>query len=88
MKPRPTATDLKIVLRSLGTPILLCWAIFVASMPFYVGGSGKPQPGNAVLFILLPAAYAQVRGRLPHRARRTLRPFFWFTIWVCVVNYT
>jgi hypothetical protein len=87
MNSRSTSNDLKLALRSLGIPLLLLWAVFVASLPFYIGDSGKPQPGNAVLFILLPAAYSQVRGRLPLGARRTLRPLFWFTIWVGVVNY-
>lgn len=69
-------------------PILLFWALFVATIPIYVGKSGLPQPGNLVLFILVPYAFAQWDSRLDSRTARIVRALLWFTIWVTAVNFT
>jgi hypothetical protein len=55
-------------------------------MPFYLGASGLPQPGNALLFVLLPLVLAQWNGKLPSSDLRTLRPLLVFTLWTILVN--
>lgn len=67
-------------------PVLLVWALFILTIPFYVVDSGLPQPGNLLILLLFPYAYRWRRTMTPG-LRKTLRMFTWFVIWVCVVNY-
>lgn len=68
-------------------PALVAWFLLIATLPFYFGPSGLPQPGNALLFAVLPLALAGWAGRLQGASRGVLRALVWFTIWVFVVNY-
>ncbi|MBL0219309.1 MAG: hypothetical protein IPQ07_36255 [Myxococcales bacterium] len=81
-------SPLRALLRELKhKPALITWCLFVATLPFYVGRSGLPQPGNALLFVLVPLAITGWSGRLAPGLLRPFRALVWFTIWVCVVNY-
>jgi hypothetical protein len=68
-------------------PALGLWFLFLCSVPFYIGPSGLPQPGNAFLFALLPIAFAGWNRRLDARPTRVFRTLFLFVMWVWVVNY-
>lgn len=67
-------------------PALIAWGLFVASLPFYVGRSGLPQPGNALMFLALPLALKGWDRRLDTGTLRTLRALAWFVVWVIVIN--
>ncbi len=68
-------------------PALIAWALFVASLPFYIGRSGLPQPGNAIMFLALPMALSGWDRRLDTGLLRTFKVFLWFTAWVAIVNW-
>lgn len=79
--PRPTR-----VRQLLRQPVLFVWACYVLLTPFYVFKGGLPQPGDALILILVPLAFARWNGRLPGATVRTFRPLLWFTLWVVVVS--
>ncbi len=68
-------------------PAVVLWGMFVAALPFYVGRSGLPQPGNAFLFLALPLALIGWNRRLDPNVVKTFRMLLLFTLWVTVVNY-
>ncbi|MBL9013839.1 MAG: hypothetical protein JNL83_06675 [Myxococcales bacterium] len=68
-------------------PALIAWAMFVASLPFYVGRSGLPQPGNALMFLALPLALVGWDRRLDTGVVRVFRAMVWFSLWVLIVNW-
>lgn len=68
-------------------PGLVVWCLYLILTPFYVVDSGLPQPGDALVFPLLPLALARWDGKLDRATSRMLRALLWFTIWVFVVNY-
>jgi hypothetical protein len=72
----------------LRRPALLVWWMYVLATPFYVAPSGLPQPGDALIFLLVPVSLAGWNGRLSRSLTLPLRPLIWFLIWVFVVNYT
>ena len=63
------------------------WALFVLSIPFYVGQSGVPQPGNVLIFLLVPLAITSWNGRLVKELRGPFMLLLGFTLWVCAVDY-
>lgn len=65
----------------------MMWAIYVFLIPIYVFKSGLPQPGDIFLIVLVPAALRGWDGRLFHRGHVAIKPLFWFTAWVCLVDY-
>jgi hypothetical protein len=69
-------------------PVLFFWCVFVATIPIYVGESGMPQPGNALIFLIVPLALARWDNRLDRSPLRALLALLVFTAWVCVVNFT
>jgi hypothetical protein len=71
----------------LRRPALLVWCIFLFVNPLYIMPSGLPQPGDALVFVLLPLALATWDGRLDGQSVRLLRALVWFTLWVCLVDY-
>lgn len=75
--------DLRRLLRQ---PVLFIWACFIMAIPFYVVRGGLPQPGDALIFILVPLALVPWNGRLEPAKRRIFRPLLQFTIWVCLVD--
>lgn len=68
-------------------PVLVCWGLFVFAIPFYVFESGLPQPGDMLVFLLVPAALLVRDRRLDRSTRAILRALWWFTLWVTLVNY-
>jgi hypothetical protein len=68
-------------------PALLVWCLFVLLSPIYVFKSGLPQPGDLLVFLLVPLALARWDGKLDRQSARMIKPLLWFTLWVCVVNY-
>jgi hypothetical protein len=68
-------------------PALVTWALFVMGLPFYVGRSGLPQPGNVLLFVTLPFALSGWDRRMDSKLLRVVRTLGWFTLWVTIVNY-
>lgn len=68
-------------------PALVMWAIYIFLIPLYVFKSGLPQPGDIFLIALVPVALRGWNGRLFRRAHVTFKPLFWFTAWVCMVDY-
>ena len=71
----------------LRSPAYLVWALFVLLGPLYVVTSGLPQPGDALIFLVVPLALFGWDGRLDRNITQTLRPLLWFTFWVFFVNY-
>lgn len=69
-------------------PVLFFWCAFVATIPVYVGASGMPQPGNALIFVIIPLALAGWDKRMDRSSLRALIALIAFTAWVCVVNVT
>ncbi len=63
------------------------WVLFVLSIPFYVGQSGVPQPGNVLIFLLVPMALMKWNGRLVKQVRGPFMLLLVFTLWVCAVDY-
>jgi len=68
-------------------PVLLCWSLFVLTIPYYLVTSGLPQPGDALILPLVPLALASWNGRLDTRFVRPLRALFLFTAWVVIVDW-
>lgn len=75
---------LNVVVRN---PAFVLWTLFIFLIPLYVMPSGLPQPGDALVFLLAPAALLSRSRRLERSARAILRPLVWFTIWVAIVDY-
>ncbi len=71
----------------LAQPALLVWSLYLIFTPFYVIDSGLPQPGDALVFPLLPLALSRWDGKLDKTTSRMLRALLWFTLWVFVVNF-
>lgn len=74
------------LLASLRHPALLVWSLFVLTIPFYVVASGLPQPGNALIVVLLPMALRGWNRRLPPQFSRAIRPLSLFALWSTVVS--
>jgi hypothetical protein len=72
----------------LRKPALVTWAIYLFLIPLYIFRSGLPQPGDAVVLILAPLALHRWDGRLSGDMRAVVRALMWFTLWVCLVDYT
>ncbi len=68
-------------------PGLVVWCLTLILTPFYVVDSGLPQPGDALVILLLPLALARWDGRFDPSTGRMLRTLLWFTAWVFVVNF-
>src|SRR5450432_1204573 len=71
----------------LRSPAYLVWTLFVLLGPLYVVTSGLPQPGDALIFLVVPLALFGWDGRLDRSVTQTLRPLLWFMFWVFFVNY-
>lgn len=65
---------------------MLVWCLTLILTPFYVVDSGLPQPGDALVILLLPLSLARWDGRFDKPTSRMLRALLWFTAWVVVVN--
>lgn len=76
------------VREALRTPALALWWLYIVTSPLYILPSGLPQPGDVLVFVLIPAALLGWDGRLNTELVRSLRPLIWFTAWVCVVSLT
>jgi hypothetical protein len=68
-------------------PVLLLWCLYILLTPLYIAPSGLPQPGDALIFLLVPASLYGWNGRLHRVLRRPLVPLLWFLVWVFIVNY-
>ena len=69
-------------------PALVTWAIYLVLFPLYIFRSGLPQPGDVLVLLLIPLALQHWNGRLGRDMRSTVRSLMWFTLWVCLVDYT
>ena len=76
-----------LVSEVMRSPAFALWTFFVFLIPLYVMRSGLPQPGDALVLLLAPAALLSRSRRLEPRTRAILRPLVWFTVWVVIVNY-
>jgi hypothetical protein len=72
----------------LRKPALVIWAIYLFLVPVYIFSSGLPQPGDVVILVLVPIVLQQWNGKLSGDMRGAVRALLWFTLWVCLVNYT
>jgi hypothetical protein len=66
---------------------LSIWALFVLSIPFYIARSGVPQPGNVLIFFVVPISLSGWNRKLPRSSRLTFITLVVFTAWVCLVDY-
>jgi hypothetical protein len=66
--------------------LLVLWCLFVGTIPFYLGQSGLPQPGNLLILILFPATMASWNGRLDPMFKRSFSLLAMFTGWVLLVD--
>lgn len=73
-------------LRLLRRPVLFVWALYLLLVPFYVVSGGLPQPGDALILVLVPMAFTGWNGRLRRDSVRIARAMLMFTVWVCAVN--
>jgi hypothetical protein len=71
----------------LRQPELVTWAIYLFLIPVYIFRSGLPQPGDIVVFIMVPLVLQHWNGRLRRDTRGVVRALLWFTLWVCIVDY-
>lgn len=69
-------------------PSLVAWATYLFLIPLYIFKSGLPQPGDAIVLILIPIALQGWNGKLGRDMRSSVRALIWFTVWVCLVDYT
>lgn len=83
--PRSTS-QIRDTVRLLRRPVLFVWALYLALVPFYALSGGLPQPGDALILILVPMSFARWDGRLQGDSVRIARGLLMFTAWVCVVN--
>src|SRR5215207_7555743 len=67
-------------------PASALWAMYVFLFPVYVVPSGLPQPGDLLIFVLVPVAFLSTRGRVPKTALPALRVLFVFTGYVIIEN--
>lgn len=84
---KPVSSKLASMREVLREPVLVAWVLFILLIPFYVGESGLPQPGNGLLVVIVPLAISKWNGKMQTGVVRILRPLIWFTLWACVVNY-
>jgi hypothetical protein len=82
--PMTWAAHSRVLMRN---PALVVWCLFVLLSPVYVFKSGLPQPGDLLVFLLAPLALIRWDGKLDRQSSRMMRPLFWFTLWVCIINY-
>lgn len=85
--PRPLhllAEELRLLTRS---PALATWALYLFLLPIYIFSSGLPQPGDLMIFPLLPAALTSWNGRLSKVSARPIRSLATFVLWCFLVNY-
>lgn len=68
-------------------PAYFVWALFVLLGPLYVAPNGLPQPGDILIFLVVPLSLVGWDGRFDRMTTRTLKPLLWFTLWVFFVNY-
>jgi len=67
-------------------PALVIWSLYLILTPFYIIDSGLPQPGDALVFLLVPLAFVGWNGRLDRPTSHALKALMWFTGWVFLVN--
>ncbi len=70
----------------LRTPVLLVWCLYVLLVPFYVFKGGLPQPGDFLIFVLVPMAFHAGGASLPRKILPSVRALFLFTGWVVIVD--
>jgi hypothetical protein len=78
---------MKLVREIVRSPTLLVWCLYVLLTPFYIAPNGLPQPGDALIFLLVPVSLIGWNGRLHRTLSRSLRPLIWFIAWVFIVDY-
>ena len=66
--------------------MLILWGLFILLIPFYVVKGGLPQPGDALVLILVPVVLFGWNGRLERRSLFAFRALVWFTLWVTLVD--
>jgi hypothetical protein len=69
-------------------PALVTWAIYLLLIPLYIFTSGLPQPGDLLVLLVIPLALQHWNGKLGRDMRGALRALLWFTLWVCLVDFT
>jgi hypothetical protein len=69
-------------------PALVTWAIYLLLIPLYIFTSGLPQPGDLLVLLVIPLALQHWNGKLARDMRGALRALLWFTLWVCLVDFT
>ena len=72
--------------RLLRQPALFIWSCYVLSIPFYILPAGLPQPGDALVLVLVPVVLLRWKGRLSAVSNEAFRALVFFTVWVCVVD--
>lgn len=70
----------------LRRPALWLWCLYLVLTPFYVVHNGLPQPGDLMILLIVPVALSGWDGRLHRLAGPVLRPLFFFTAWVALVD--
>jgi hypothetical protein len=86
--PRTLVELFRELVRLARDPTLLLWALFVLLNPVYVFSNGLPQPGDVLIFVLVPLALMGWNRRLSGTLMRPLRALLLFTGWVFLVNWT
>ena len=86
--PRPKSRSRSELRALLRRPDVVVWCLFVICIPFYIFPSGLPQPGDFLVFLLLPLALYGWNGRLPGVFARPYRILLLFTAWVVLVQYS
>src|SRR5262249_39417660 len=80
--PRGILAHFREVFRTISDPVLAVWSLYLLLNPIYVFANGMPQPGDLLVFILLPLVLVTGRIRFTARPRRVLVPLFLFLSYV------
>jgi len=74
--------------RVMRDPSLLLWSLYILLFPVYVIKSGLPQPGDLLMFLLVPVVFATGSNRLFPAAVAPTRALLVFTAYTMLVNVT
>ena len=80
-RPAPTPTA-----RTLLSPPLLAWGLYLFATPFYVFKSGLPQPGDMLALLVIPLSLYGWDGRLPALSAPPVRMLAGFVAWTFAVS--
>lgn len=83
---RPLQRIVRQALWSIERPELLLWALYLITTPFYVWKSGRPQPADGLLLVVMALAFGQGRRPFPPFLRSSIALLFSFAGYAAMIN--